>query len=198
MKINNSDTLIILLHEIYGVNEHIKRIRQNFASRGYSVLCPDLLDGKVFQYEQEEEAYFHFRNSVGFGFALEQVTEVLNQESGNYKRVVLLGYSIGATIAWRSSEKLQKCDGVIGYYGSRIRDYMEIDPKCPTLLIFPEEEKSFDPKEIQKELMNKQMVEAYVLNGSHGFADSFSKKYNEKSSGEANHIVEEFLAMLAE
>ena len=193
---NYSDTLVIVLHEIYGINEHIKRVCQNLALQGFTVLCPDLLDGKVFSYHQEEEAYLYFKCSIGFMSARERVIECLKQEGTNYKRVVLVGYSIGATIAWLCSEKLKICDGVIGYYGSRIRDYLEINPKCPVLLLFPEEEKSFHPAELERELTKNRMVEVHILEGTHGFADPFSKKYNEKSSGEANRIEEDFLARI--
>ena len=195
---NNSDTLLIVLHEIYGINQHIKGICQSIASQEDSVLCPDLLDGKVFPYDMEEEAYLHFNNNIGFRSALAQVTEILTREEGNYKRVILLGYSIGATLAWLLSERLQKCDGVIGFYGSRIRDYTEIRPECPVLLLFPEEERSFEPKRLQKELMKNQIVQVHILDGTHGFADTFSKKYNEKSSDKANRIVEDFLRSLAD
>lgn len=196
---NNSDTLVIVLHEIYGINPHISGVCSNIAELGYDVVCPDLLDGKPsFAYAQEGEAYQYFLNFVGFESSAKRITFLMRQEEKDYKRIFLMGYSIGATIAWLCTANNIKCDGMIGYYGSRIRDYMEISPKCPALLLFPEAEKSFDPKELQKELLEKQMVEVHIFKGTHGFADPFSIKYNEKSSGEANRMAEDFLASISE
>jgi len=189
----NRNSLVIVLHEIYGVNDHIQMVCRKLASQGYSVLHPDLLGGKLYPYDLEEEAYFNFTTHIGFMKAAEQVTNLIKQYSGEYRRIILLGFSIGATIAWLCSEHLRSCDGVIGCYGSRIRDYMEIEPNCPVVLIFPEEEKSFDPNELRKKLMEKQEVQAYIFEGTHGFADPFSSKYHEKSSRNADRIIEEFL-----
>jgi dienelactone hydrolase len=40
--------LIVVLHEIYGINDHITKTCQDLADSGYDVVCPDLLDGKPF------------------------------------------------------------------------------------------------------------------------------------------------------
>ena len=104
----------------------------------------------------------------------------------------LIGYSIGATIAWLCSGEDIMCDGIIGYYGSRIRDYMSITPKCPVLLIFPTEEKSFNVKELVISL-KKWNVTVHILRGKHGFSDPCSKNYCTQSFEEARILVSSFL-----
>jgi dienelactone hydrolase len=101
-----------------------------------------------------------------------------------YKNVYLIGFSVGATVAWLCSEE-KLVDGIIGYYGSRIRNYMELSPQCPTLLIFPDEEKSFKVNELVAVLDGKQNVEVHQFSGQHGFSDPFSSKYNEQSAKKA-------------
>ncbi len=192
---NHSDTLIVVLHEIYGINDHIKEICQKYFLQGYDVICPDLLCGEPFyDYDQEKEAYLYFTKTIGFQRASEQVTELLKQKKMNYEHIILVGYSIGATIAWLCSGNQLKLDGIIGFYGSRIRDYMEIDPIYSVLLIFPEEESSFNPKELKKELMKKEMVSVHIFEEKHGFADPYSANYNKKSAGRADRIVNNYLS----
>lgn len=41
---NGSETVIIVLHEIYGVNQHIKLICGHFSLKGYDVMCPNLIN----------------------------------------------------------------------------------------------------------------------------------------------------------
>lgn len=203
---NNSDTLIVVLHEIYGINGHITKVCQELADSGYDVVCPDLLDDKpFFDYAREEEAYRYFMNFIGFESAAKKVTFLIRQEEPRYKRIFLLGYSVGATVAWLcgvdSATKdesfhyggsLVKCSGIICLYGSRIREHLDVTLKCPALLIFAEEEKSFDPHELRKQLEGMEGAEVHNLAGKHGFADSFGSNYCESSAREAGRLIQEF------
>lgn len=204
---NGSDTLIVVLHEIYGINDHIAGVCKTLADSGYDVICPDLLDGKpAFDYSKKEEAYRYFMNFVGLEAAAKRVTFLLRQEEVSYKHVFMLGYSVGATVAWLSGVysvkgdesfhfggSLINCSGMICYYGSRIRDYTEVSLKCPALLIFAEEEKSFEPVELQKDLTHMERTEVHILAGKHGFADPYSENYSETSAREAETLVDNFI-----
>lgn len=191
--INNSNSVIIILHEIYGINQHIQMVCEKFSNDGYDIICPNLINlSEPFSYDLEEEAYKHFMNNIGFDSAVKQVKQLIVEAKKQYKHVYLLGYSIGATIAWICSGEEKMCNGIIGYYGSRIRDYINITPKCPVLLIFPAEESSFNVQELVDSL-RKRDTDAYMLNGKHGFSNPFSKDYCRQSSKEAERLVDEFL-----
>ncbi|KOA18466.1 carboxymethylenebutenolidase [Clostridium homopropionicum DSM 5847] len=191
--INNSDSVIIVLHEIYGINQHIRMACEKFSTNGYDIICPNLIHvNQPFSYDLQEEAYRHFINNIGFYSATKQVKQLILEAKEKYNHVYLLGYSIGATIAWLCSNGENMCDGIIGYYGSRIRDYMNITPKCPALLIFPTEEKSFNVQELVDSL-GKCNIDAFILNGKHGFSDPFSENYCAQSFEKAERLVSNFL-----
>jgi Dienelactone hydrolase and related enzymes len=191
--IDNSDSVIIVLHEIYGINQHIQMVCEKFSMNGYDIICPNLIDlTQPFNYDLEEEAYKHFMNNIGFDSAVQQVKQVIIQSKKQYKNIYLLGYSVGATIAWLCSGEENMCNGIIGYYGSRIRDYMNITPKCPVLLIFPTEEKSFNVEELVNSL-EKRNINVYMLNGKHGFSNPFSKNYSVQSFEKTEKLVDSFL-----
>jgi dienelactone hydrolase len=188
------DSAIIVLHEIYGVNQHIKKVCEYYRIAGFDVICPNLLNlNQAFEYKDEQEAYQYFMRNIGFNSAAEQVKKLIKQLRPKYKHIFVLGFSIGATIAWLCSNFDNECDGIIGYYGSRIREYVNIEPKSKTLLIFASKEKSFDVTELVSTLNKKKNVNAYMLNGSHGFSDSFSRNYNDKAFSEAQKLVDDFL-----
>lgn len=88
------------------------------------------------------------------------------------------------------------CDGVIGYYGSRIRDYVEIIPKCPVLLFFPSKDESFDVEKLIGTLKGGN-VDIHILDGRHGFSDSFSKSYCELSDYRAKKLADDFLSKIS-
>lgn len=194
--INNSHSVIIVLHEIYGIDEHIEMVCSKFAGDGYDIICPNLIHiPEPFSYDQQEEAYKHFMNNIGFDSAVKEVKQLIKQAKKQYGRVYLLGYSIGATIAWLCSNEENMCDGIIAYYGSRIRDYLNIIPKCAVLLIFPSEEKSFDVKELADSL-KKRSIDVHMLKGKHGFSDPFSKNYCAQSFEESEKLADKFLGEL--
>jgi dienelactone hydrolase len=183
--IHHADTIIIVLHEIYGVNQHIIDICEEFSKCGMDVIAPNLLkDKESFRYDQEAIAYQHFMNNIGFERAFTQVKEVLRDVGSKYQNIYVLGYSVGATLAWLCSET-GLCDLVIGFYGSRIRDYLAIEPQCPALLFFPAEEKSFDVEDLISHLNGFDAIQIEKLSGKHGFADPFSRNYHKKSSMKA-------------
>jgi dienelactone hydrolase len=180
-----SDTAIIVLHEIYGVNQHMQYICKLLSEYDFDVFCPNLLKQEMaFDYSEEEKAYRNFMEDVGFEDTLVKIKSLLLGIREKYKNVYLIGFSVGATVAWLCSEE-KLVDGIIGYYGSRIRNYMELSPQCPTLLIFPDEEKSFKVNELVAVLDGKQNVEVHQFSGQHGFSDPFSSKYNEQSAKKA-------------
>lgn len=191
--IDNHDSVIIVLHEIYGINQHIQMVCEKFSMKGYDIICPNLIElAEPFNYDLQEEAYQHFINNIGFDSAVQQAKQVIIQAKKQYRNIYLLGYSIGATIAWLCSGEENICNGIIGYYGSRIRDYMNINPKCPVLLIFPTEEDSFNVEELVNSLEQRN-ISVYMLNGKHGFSDPFSKNYCVQSFEKAEKLVDSFL-----
>ncbi|MFZ5597739.1 MAG: dienelactone hydrolase family protein [Bacillota bacterium] len=194
---NNSDTVVVVLHEIYGINDHIKTACQRLSGLGVDVVCPDLLNrGRTYSYDREQFAYKNFIKNIGFERAAEQVKKYVEGIGRRYRVVYVLGYSIGATIAWLCSGEPGLCDGVVGYYGSRIRDYAGITPRCPVLLFFPAREKAFDVDGLIRCLSIKSGVLVKKLPGSHGFADPFCSAFLRESYDKANEETALFIRQI--
>lgn len=188
----DTENAMIVLHEIYGINDHIKGFCEKYRANGFAVFCPDLTDRNApFSYGEQEAAY-HACMQRGFDEAFAQIKSLGERIRPLYKKVILLGFSVGATLAWRLSET-GLFDGVIGYYGSRIRDYLNIQPRCQSLVIFAEQEPSFRPQSILSALESKPHVTAAVLPATHGFMDRFSESYDALSAQKAEEMTERFL-----
>ncbi len=192
--INNLDSAVVVLHEIYGINEHISNLCSHISNCNFDVYCPDLLNGiGSFDYSEEAIAYTNFYRNVGFDRAVGQVKVLLKQCRSKYKHVSVVGYSVGATIAWLCSKEINSCGGVVGFYGSRIRDYLEVRPKCPVLLFFPTEEISFNVGSLVEKLSSREEIQVKVLQGKHGFADPFSRYYVEESHKKSEAMMVKFI-----
>ena len=51
---------LVVVHEIYGVNDHMHHVTDHFTSSHIDVFCPNLLQSQhAFHYSDEEKAY-HF------------------------------------------------------------------------------------------------------------------------------------------
>lgn len=183
--------LIILLHEIYGLNDHIRQYAYHFFCSGYDVLCPDFIcTEKAFDYVEEKAAYQHFIEQVGFDKAYEEVSSFIKQERFWYEEIHIIGFSIGATVAWLCSS-MEEVTSVSGYYGSRIREALHVNPICPVLLIYGKQGKSFDVKQLAENLTAKDVF-IYTLEGGHGFADPYSVAYHEPSCKTALSYIQIF------
>ena len=180
LKINkNSDELLIVVHEIYGINQHMVDVCELLSEENFDIICPDLLQQDFpFDYSQEEKAYQNFMDNVGFSNGLHKIKSILLESKDEYSKIFIIGFSVGATVAWLCCE--EECvDGIVGYYGSRIRDYVNINPNCPVLLFFPDKEKSFNVNELVSTI-DKANIDARICRGKHGFSDPYSSKYNEE------------------
>lgn len=190
--IRNQANLIILAHEIYGINEHMKVCCERLAQAGFDVVCPNLLNiPKIFSYSEEEEAYTHFFTNCRFESIAADFNELTAKYKSSYEKIFIVGFSVGATAAWLGST-IKDINGAVCFYGSRIRDYTELEPNCPVLLFFPEKEQSFDVNILINQLAAKK-VEKVQMNGKHGFCDPYSLNYKEDNAETAWGLMLAFL-----
>lgn len=180
---------LIILHEIYGINGFIKEQKEKYEKEGYMVICPDMLGRKPFLYQEAGEAYQYFQEKAGF-LAYRDINILVEQQKSCGRNVFILGFSVGATIAWRCSEN-PLLSGVIACYGSRIRDYTQVNPVCSTLVIFAKQE-PFDVRNLSLGLAGKKKVTVQEYDVGHGFMDCNSIHYNQQAKDSAERAIHSF------
>ena len=181
---------IILLHEIYGMNHFIEEQRKKFTNWGFRVYCFDFYNGTGFDYSEADAAYQYFYEHTGLdGYRL--IWNLVDELKVEYEEIYLVGYSVGATLAWRCSEN-PNCTGIIACYGSRIRDYLNVKPKCPVLLMFAEKD-SFDVTSVMKSLNELPNTNVESFQAEHGFLDPYSVHYDAVPAKNAENKMIGFL-----
>lgn len=191
---NKSKICVLVLHEIYGINQHMETICKKLSDYKFDVICPNLLQlEEHYTYLNEKDAYENFKENIGFLVATKKAKKILYEIRDKYETIIIVGFSIGATIAWLCSNDKNLCDIIIGYYGSRIRDYTEIVPKCPAMLFFPKKEKSFNTLNLIEQMKDKRNTKIYKFQAEHGFSDPYSNKYCLDSAKKAEEEMIKFI-----
>lgn len=171
---SGSDTAVVILHEIYGVNRFIAGVCDRCISCGFDVYCPNINGLPPFGYNEREHAYRRFMQRGGFAQAA-RVRRMLQRLRPHYRQIILMGFSVGATLAWLCSNRAL-CDRVVCCYGSRIRDYTDVTPDAPVLLLFAAQD-AFDVCATANALAGINTA-VHILPGRHGFLDPYSESYD--------------------
>ena len=66
----------------------------------------------------------------------------------------------------------------IGFYGSQIRNFLDVNPVMPIDLYFPGDEPDFDVSTLIEKASRKQFVRCFKTDYSHGFMNKRSKGYD--------------------
>ena len=112
-----------------------------------------------------------------------------------YGTLILIGYSVGATLAWLAARS-GLCDGAVCHYGSRIRQYCDAAPPCPTQVILARHEPAFDPRALQNELEKYPSVACRMFNAQHGFCDADSPAWDARLAQQADEDTLRFLTLI--
>jgi dienelactone hydrolase len=106
--LNGHKKALILLHEIYGLNNDIYSKSRDFTTLECDVYCPDFLSNNlVFDYDEDAKAYSNFVDNVGFDQAYDVVMNLYKELTMTYDEIYIVGYSVGTTVAWMMSEVVE-------------------------------------------------------------------------------------------
>lgn len=174
--------VVIILHEVRGITENLRLLASLLESEGCSAVLPSLY-GDGYEGSDERTSYDRFFRDVGIEKATEMIGKIIDANGG--AGITLLGFSVGATIAWLQSRN-GKVRSVVGFYGSRIRHCLDIEPLADVDLFFCRE-RGFDAEELIGRLNGKQNVTARLISGEHGFYSKLN--FGSPEIREANRMI---------
>lgn len=142
---------LLLLQEIFGVNDYIRGRAAALASLGYAVLCPDVFWrlernvelghddaglGAAFGYAQRLDVSLAVAD---LGAALEHLRGLPEVRAAG-GRVGTIGFCLGGTLSWEVARRFgPRC--AVAYYGSGVKPVSADEvPPCPVLLQYGEDD----------------------------------------------------------
>jgi carboxymethylenebutenolidase len=180
---------LIVLQEIFGVTDHLKRLCDDFAEEGYEVLCPSLFDREAPGFvgsakgEGFQRAVELARDVHPFGQSLEDA-ECCVDELATRGKVFAVGFCYGGSIAWALAGRTKALFAVSSYYGAlATTTYADRAPLCPTLAHFGRLDPMIDIRDVES-LIQKAHSNAkiFVYQAGHGFASDRVDHYDRASA----------------
>jgi carboxymethylenebutenolidase len=178
---------LVVLQEIFGVNQHIRHVTDAYAKDGFLVVAPALFDriepGVELGYEGEDAA-----RARSFIPRLDVETAMLDVEAAvqyaiksTGKKVGVIGYCWGGTLAWLAATRLP-VQVAVGYYGGRIGQYAQEEPKAPVMLHFGTQDAHIPREEVDTVQAAHPEVEIYWYDAGHGFNCDARASYNSEAA----------------
>ncbi|HEV2569923.1 MAG TPA: dienelactone hydrolase family protein [Sphingomonas sp.] len=199
---------VIVIQEIFGVNEGIRRKCDHWASLGYLALAPDLFWRLQPGVELDPDVPEQFQEALGLMGRFDQDTGIRDIEAtiraarqrlGGQGKVGCVGYCLGGRLAFMTSTRTD-IDASVGYYGVGIDGLLREKHAIsrPLLLHIPTADGFVGP-EVQKAmhegLDDHRKVTLYDYEGlDHGFAAEMGKRRNDEAARLADSRTEAFFA----
>ena len=165
---------IVVLQEIFGVNQHIRGVSDRFAAMGYAAVAPALFDrirkGIELGYDPKSVAEGReIRGKVPEDGTLADVQAAIDQAK-QYGKVAVVGYCWGGSLAFLAATQLTGATAAIGYYGGTIAAHAGEKPKIPVILHFGDKDQSIPLSDVEKVKQARPELPIYVYSAGHGFS----------------------------
>jgi carboxymethylenebutenolidase len=197
---------IIVLQEIFGVNDYMRQVCDWYAAHGFVAICPDLFWRQepgielTDQTEAEWQKAFQLYQGLDVVKAVEDsaaALEFLRKHHACSGRVGAVGFCLGGNLAWLLSVRF-KPDAAVGYYGVGIEQTLdEASGLQSPLMLHIAEKDQYCPPEAQKQihgaLDSNSLVTIYDYPGQdHAFGRSGGAHYDAPAAELANLRTLEF------
>jgi carboxymethylenebutenolidase len=181
---------LVVAQEIFGVNNHMRQVCDEFAKRGYAAIAPCLFDRAErnieLGYAQDDILRGRaIRGKISFDQTNLDVAAARDALKGAGKLGVI-GYCWGGSVAWLAALRLDGFACAVAYYGGNLAEYANEKPRCPVQCHFGDADAGIPMSDVGK-LRGAQgaIVEIQVYPAGHGFScderASFHKPSHERA-----------------
>ncbi len=179
---------IVVIHEIFGLNDNIKNIARRFADVGYAALAVDLFAGRnraVCMFRFMGQMMLTPLKNESLASLKDALTFLAQQPGVDANRLGAIGFCMGGgfAIAWACTDNRLKA--IAPYYGSNPRPLEAVSRICPVVGSYPD--KDFTTTQGQKldvELDRYNIphdIKVYT-NSKHSFFNDQGRNYNEAAA----------------
>ena len=190
---------VVVIQEIFGVNDHIREVADGYARDGYVAIAPQIFD----RVERDVELGYQeadLGRGVEIAFqkldhklALQDVQAAVDAAAAHGK-VGVVGYCFGGLLTWRAACELSGIDAAVAYYGGGIVREADRQPRCPVVMHFGEKDAHIPMKDVDTIKAAQRDVRIFVYPADHGFNCDHRASYDAESADLARQRTLEFFA----
>src|SRR4029079_15157035 len=162
---------IVVVQEIFGVTDHIKRVADQYAAEGHRAIAPAMFDrikrGITLPYSEIEQgrAYMQQLEWPNTLADIEAAADAVRDAGA----AAVVGYCWGGTVAHVAAGELD-LDAAVSYYGGGVVKNLDKKPQCPIMYHFGDQDASIPLPDIEKIKKANPTSPLHVYPGAgHGF-----------------------------
>jgi carboxymethylenebutenolidase len=188
---------LLVIQEIFGINNHIRTVTDRFAAEGYTAIAPSLFDRVR---RGIELGYTPADMQEGSGYVKQLDPEATRRDLAAALAVVkhsgragAVGYCWGGSLAYLAAGQLPLACAVV-YYG-RVVSYLDQKPRCPVMYHYGTEDKSIPLADVERIRAAFPQAPVYTYDGAgHGFNCEVRASYDPQAAALARTRTLEFFA----
>ena len=178
---------LIVIQEIFGVNDDIRQVSDEYAERGFEVLAPSMYDRVVPGF-----AHSHAGADIGYAVQIAQKNGVENalRDIGACVAflaaggsVFVVGYCYGGSMAYASACRVPGLKAASCYYGSQVPSMGNEVPLCPTIAHFGRRDDYIPMSKVEAFAQQRPDVGVHLYDAGHGFNSQDGGAYDPASAG---------------
>jgi carboxymethylenebutenolidase len=198
---------IVLIQEIFGVNQHIREVADQYAADGYVVLAPDIFwrsEPRVeLGYEDTDRSRgIALMQQVDFGKTLKdlaataQALHALPEQDG---KIAAIGYCFGGLLAYNMAAH-GSVDAAVAYYGGGIQNQLDraAQVHMPILFHYAEQDANIPLSavgQVKERFTGRDNAQFHLYSGAHhGFNCPHRATYQQRAAALAHGRTLTFLA----
>ena len=178
---------VIVVQEIFGVNEHIRDVAERFAALGYTTIAPSLYDrwnkGFTGGYNADHIAVGRELKTQA-NAELDKVmmdVKATRDYLAPYGKTGIVGFCWGGFVAWMAACRIEM-HASAAYYGGGIMDCNDEEPKCPTIAHFGRQDQSIPMKDVEAIKAGHPKADIFIYEADHGFHCDQRDQFNPRAA----------------
>lgn len=191
---------IVVIHEWWGLNDHVMHWTDRFAAEGYAAVAVDLYGGTVATtFDEANAAMKKVDDKRATEIMLAALAFLKDDPRVQATKRASIGWCFGGKKSLQLALAAPDLDAAVMYYGHPELDPMALEKlKAPLLGIFGTKDKSIPPETVKKfdEALTTAKKEHLIVSyeAEHAFANPSNPKYDEENAAKAWTEVQKFLA----
>ncbi|WP_375056817.1 dienelactone hydrolase family protein [Zobellella sp. DQSA1] len=179
---------VLIVTDIFGITAAVLSLASSLRDKQVHVEVVEPYDGTEKSFIDDQSAYETFLANCGHDRYFRKVKNVI---SSSLEELVIIGFSAGASAAWRTMELdwQPKLLHFIGFYPGQIRNYLDITPKYPCTIVLPNREEHFSVSEVSSVLKEIDNVHCIHTELGHGFMNPLSYHFSNAGADAFNKVI---------